>query len=105
MKSISVKELKERLDQGEEIQLIDVREPFEYQICKLEAELIPMNTIPMNLERIHTQNPVVVFCHHGMRSAMVIDYLEKNAGHTNLYNLEGGIHAWAKEVDNEMAVY
>lgn len=105
MKNISVNELKNKLDQGEKIQLIDVREPFEHQICQLDAELIPMNTITSQLDRIETDIPVVVFCHHGMRSAMVIDYLEQHMGLKNLYNLEGGIHAWAKEVDEAMAVY
>ncbi len=106
MKTISVQELKNALDYQEDILVIDVREDYEYEICHLaQAVLIPMNEIPDNLDLIPTDKKTVVYCHHGMRSANVINYLEKKISHAKLYNLIGGIDAWANEVDSLMAVY
>ena len=103
---ITVTELQERIENKEDILLLDVRNPFEYDICKLDnALLIPMSNIPTNIKHIPKDKPVVVYCHHGMRSASVIDYLSQNHGFTNLQNLQGGINAWANEVDESMAVY
>lgn len=106
MKTISVQELKNILDNQEDILVIDVREDYEYEICHLtQAVLMPMNTIPDNLDLIPTDKKTVVYCHHGMRSANVINYLEKKINHIQLYNLIGGIDAWANEIDSQMAVY
>lgn len=105
LKSINVNELKWKVDQGEDIQLLDVREDFEREICQLDGIHIPMNQIPANIEKIDREKPVVIYCHHGMRSANVQKYLADNHGFTNLYNLEGGIHAWAEEIDEEMEKY
>ena len=104
MKSITAKELSNTLS-NEDIQLIDVREPFEYEICSIEkSKLIPLNSIPNNLSEIEKEKKTVVICHHGMRSAAAINYLEQQ-GFNNLINLTGGIHAWALEVDPEMNTY
>jgi adenylyltransferase/sulfurtransferase len=103
-KSITVQELKNKLDQGDEIVLIDVREKFEYDICKLGGTLIPLNTIPDQIHKIPKDKSVVVYCHHGMRSASAIKFLEQH-GFNNLLNLEGGIHAWAIEIDDQMERY
>ena len=97
--------LKNKLDLGENIFLLDVREPHEHQICKLSEHLIPMNLIPQYVDQIPTDIPVVVYCHHGIRSAKVIQYLNEKHGMENLYNLEGGIHAWARDVDEGMDTY
>ena len=106
MKTMSVGELRQRLEAGEDLFVLDVRNLNEYDICRLpQATLIPMNTIPNNVKRIPQDRPVVVHCHHGTRSANVIQYLEQNHGFRNLINLEGGIDAWAREVDETMAVY
>jgi sulfur-carrier protein adenylyltransferase/sulfurtransferase len=103
---ITVSELKQTIDNQEDIFLLDVRNPFEYDICKLpNALLIPMSNIPTNIKHVPKDKTVVVYCHHGMRSASVIDYLTQNHGFTNLQNLKGGINAWANEIDNTMAVY
>lgn len=104
METMNVKQLQERMQQ-EKVTLIDVREPFEHEICHLDAQLIPMNTVPEHVAKIPRDHPVVVYCHHGMRSANVINYLENEYGFNNLINLEGGIHAWAVEIDNDMATY
>ncbi|GAB3571613.1 molybdopterin-synthase adenylyltransferase MoeB [Spirosoma luteolum] len=103
---ITVQELAERLGRQEDIFLLDVRERPEYDICHLEgAVLVPVGMIPNNRKRIPTDRPVVVYCHHGMRSANVVQYLYAQDGLTNLYNLDGGINAWAREIEPEMAIY
>jgi molybdopterin/thiamine biosynthesis adenylyltransferase/rhodanese-related sulfurtransferase len=103
---ITAQELADRLATGENIFLLDVRERPEYDLCHLEgAVLIPIGMIPNNRKRIPTDRPVVVYCHHGIRSANVIQYLYTQDGLTNLYNLDGGINAWAQEVEPQMEVY
>jgi adenylyltransferase/sulfurtransferase len=104
-KEIDVEELKHKIDSKEDIFLLDVREPHEFEICRLSDNLIPMNTIPQNIEKIPTDIPVVVYCHHGMRSAMVVKFLSEEFGLNNLFNLEGGIHAWAHYIDKGMPKY
>jgi len=85
--------------------LLDVREPWEFQICHLEgAELVPMREIPHALERLDRNRETVVICHHGIRSRQVAMYLE-HQGFTNVINMQGGVAAWATEVDPGMATY
>jgi sulfur-carrier protein adenylyltransferase/sulfurtransferase len=105
MKAISVSELKEMIDEKKDFQLIDVREKNEFEICEIGGKLIPMGTIPQHVEEISKDKMVVVHCRSGKRSANVIEYLEKNHGFTNLYNLEGGILAWIDEVDDSLPRY
>ena len=105
MKEISVSELKEKINAGEDFQLIDVREPNEFAVCDLGGELIPMNTIPNHIDKISKDKTVVIHCRSGKRSGNVIQYLEQNHGFTNLYNLTGGILAWADEIDDTMPRY
>ena len=103
---MSVYELVDRLTAGEDIFLLDVRERPEYELCHLDgAVLIPIDMIPNNRKRIPTDRPVIIYCHHGIRSANVAQYLYTQDGFTNLYNLDGGINAWAREIEPEMAVY
>ena len=105
MKEITVEELKELKESGSDFQLIDVREPHEYDICNLEGELIPMGQIPNHVDKIAKDKQVILYCRSGRRSADVIAWLEKNHHLTNLYNLQGGILAWAREIDPEMETY
>jgi adenylyltransferase/sulfurtransferase len=105
MKSITVAELKSLMDQGADFQLIDVRETYENDICTLNGLLIPMGEVPNNVEKIDKDKQVIVHCRSGKRSANVIGFLEENYGFTNLYNLEGGILAWAGEIDPTMEQY
>ncbi|MFD2933349.1 molybdopterin-synthase adenylyltransferase MoeB [Spirosoma flavum] len=103
---ISVQELADRLALGEDLFLLDVRERPEYDLCHLEgAVLIPVSMIPNNRKRIPTDRPVIVYCHHGIRSDNVVQYLYAQGGLTNLYNLDGGINAWARTIEPEMVVY
>jgi sulfur-carrier protein adenylyltransferase/sulfurtransferase len=105
MKEVTVQELKALKDSGADFQLIDVREPHEYDICNLDGELIPQAEIPHNTDKIATNKKVVIHCRSGARSGNMVQWLEKNKGYTNLYNLKGGILAWAKEIDTTMPTY
>ncbi|MCR6641043.1 MAG: rhodanese-like domain-containing protein [Sporocytophaga sp.] len=99
MKEISVTELKELIGKGEDFQLIDVREPGEFQAANLGGELIPLATVPQNVEKFSKDKKVVVHCRSGKRSSDAIRFLETNFGYTNLYNLKGGILAYKAEID------
>ncbi|MBL0744306.1 molybdopterin-synthase adenylyltransferase MoeB [Chryseolinea lacunae] len=105
MKEITVQELKQLKDSGADFQLIDVREPHEFDICDLGGELIPQGDIPGSVDKIDRTKKVVIHCRSGARSGNMVQWLEKNHGFENLYNLKGGILAWAKEIDPEMPTY
>lgn len=104
MKEISVQELKQKLDNKEDFQLIDVREDFEYEMSNLGGTLIPLGGILIESNKLDKTKPVVVMCRSGKRSAAAIMQLEQQ-GFTNLYNLKGGILAWAAEIDPDLSVY
>jgi len=105
MKEITVEELKELKDSGADFQLIDVREPHEYEICNLNGELIPQGNIPSSVDMIDREKQVIIHCRSGARSGNMIQWLEKNHKFENLYNLKGGILAWAAEIDPDMPTY
>jgi sulfur-carrier protein adenylyltransferase/sulfurtransferase len=105
MKEVTVQELKALKDSNANFQLIDVREPHEYEICNLDGELIPQAEIPHNVDKIAKDKQVVIHCRSGARSGNMVKWLESNHGFTNLYNLKGGILAWAKEIDTSMPTY
>jgi len=105
VKSITVQKLKARLDAGEDLQIIDVREPHEYEIVNIGAALIPLGQIREQAGAIARDKPVVLHCRSGVRSAKAIRQLEEAFGFTNLYNLQGGILAYAKEIDPALPVY
>ena len=85
--------------------LLDVREPWEYQTCRIEGStLAPMNTIPARAQELDPDTETVVICHHGARSFQVAVFLERN-GFSNLYNLQGGVNAWANQVEPTMPRY
>ena len=99
------RQIRARLDAGEPLLLLDVREPFELDICHLDgAQNIPMSEIGYRWQEIPRDRPVVVFCHTGVRSANLIAAL-REAGYTNLINLAGGIDAWSREVDSSVPRY
>ena len=105
MKEVTVQELKSMMDSKADFQLIDVREPHEFDICNLNGELIPQGDIPHNVDKISKDKQVVIHCRSGARSGNMVQWLEKNHGFTNLYNLKGGVLAWAKEIDPSMPTY
>ena len=85
--------------------LLDVRQPWEYDICKIEnSVLIPMSKVPAELESLDSDHETVVICHHGIRSRSVGRYLEQ-AGFSNIINLSGGVAQWAQTVDTQMPTY
>src|SRR3978361_437778 len=104
MQEITVQELKEKRDSGEDFQLIDVREDFEYEMSNLGGVSIPLGGILIEADKIDKTKPVVVMCRSGKRSAAAIMQLEAQ-GYTNLLNLKGVILAWADEVDPTLNVY
>ena len=103
--SISVQDLKRKMDAKEKFTLIDVREPFEYEIAKIDgAKLIPLGEIAERTAEFEPESEVIVHCHSGGRSAQAVQLLRK-AGLTNVYNLEGGIDAWSEEIDPRVPRY
>ncbi len=103
--AISVKELKDRLDKGDNIFLLDVREPHEYSMAKIEGSvLIPLGTLPTSLDQLNPDDEIVALCHRGMRSADAVGFLLQQ-GFNNVKNLVGGIDAWSIEVDPEVPRY
>ncbi len=106
MRELSALQLKEYLETcDEQPLLLDVRQPWEYDACKIEnSVLVPMSTIPATVASLDADRETVVICHHGIRSRSVGRYLEQ-AGFSNIINLSGGVAQWAKTVDTEMATY
>ena len=104
MKEVTVEELKSMIDAKADFQLIDVREPHEFDVCNLEGELIPMAEVPHNIDKISKTRQVILHCRSGSRSGRMVQWLEMNHGFTNLYNLKGGIADWAKKFDPSMPV-
>jgi molybdopterin/thiamine biosynthesis adenylyltransferase/rhodanese-related sulfurtransferase len=102
---ISPHELKRRMDAGERFELIDVREPFEYEIAQIDgAKLIPLGEIAERLDELKREQPIIVHCHSGMRSAQAVRLLQQR-GFAKVYNLEGGIDAWSDQVDPNVPKY
>lgn len=105
IKEITVQELQALQAKQTPYQIIDVREPYEYEIANLGGELIPKDQIMDAIERIAKDKKVIVHCRSGKRSADVIRELESTHAFDNLYNLTGGILAWAEEIDASLAKY
>jgi adenylyltransferase/sulfurtransferase len=105
MKEITVLELKAMRDSKKEFQLIDVREKHEVEIAQIGGEHIPMGEIMNHVDEILKDIPVIIHCRSGARSASVVNILEKEFGFTNLYNLKGGILAYADQIDKSLKKY
>jgi adenylyltransferase/sulfurtransferase len=101
---ITARELKERLDRGDEIFILDVREPHEYQICNLKGHLIPLGELPRRVHELDSSHEIVAHCRSGKRSAEAVDFLRK-AGFRKVLNLRGGILSWSTEVDPSVPRY
>ena len=103
--SIMPKELKTRIDNGDTLVLLDVREPWENSLAKLGGSvLIPLGTLPQSLSRLDKNTEIIAYCHHRMRSADATGFLLQQ-GFTNVKNLVGGIDAWSIQVDNSVPRY
>ena len=102
---ISPKELRTRLDKGDKLVLLDVREEWEYSLAKLDdSTLIPLGTLPQSLNRLNRDSEIIAICHHGMRSADATNFLLQQGFH-NVKNLVGGIDAWSVQVDGTVPRY
>src|SRR6267143_1591994 len=101
---MQVEELKRRLDAGDDIFVLDVREPHEFQICHIGGYLIPLNDLPSRVHELDSSREIVAHCKMGGRSAKAVDFL-RQAGFTKVHNLAGGINAWAERVDPKMPKY
>jgi adenylyltransferase/sulfurtransferase len=102
---MSPHELKRRMDAGDPFELIDVREPFEYEIARIDgAKLIPLGEIAERLDELEREQPIIVHCHSGKRSAQAVQLLQQR-GFAKVYNLEGGIDAWSEQIDPNVPQY
>jgi rhodanese-related sulfurtransferase len=102
---VTVQELDIWRREGREVAVLDVREPWEIEICHLAGALtIPLQSLPARVGEVPSDRPVVVLCHHGMRSLQAATWLHR-AGLVNAVNLAGGIDAWARQIEPSMGVY
>ena len=101
---ITPRELKSRLDRGDDLFILDVREPHEFQICNLRGHLIPLGELPRRVHELDTSREIIAHCRSGKRSAEAVDFLRK-AGFRKILNLKGGILAWSDEVDPSVPKY
>jgi rhodanese-related sulfurtransferase len=107
MKSVSAPQLSEWLAEHGAVPpvLLDVREPWETQICRIEgSDCVPMQALPARLQQLDPARPIVCICHHGGRSMHVAMFLARQ-GFENVFNLTGGVDAWARQVDTAMPTY
>jgi rhodanese-related sulfurtransferase len=105
MNEITVQELKSKIDSGIDFQLIDVREENEREFANIGGDHIAMGAVAQNIDKIDKEKEVVVYCRSGSRSGQVVNFLEMNHGFKNLYNLKGGILAWADSIDDSIKKY
>lgn len=97
MLSISSAELQQKLDDKEDLDLIDVREPWEHEVFNIGGILMPMDTLFDDPDKIDRNKPVIIYCQKGIRSQIAIQRLHHKFNFTNLVNLSGGMDAWKKE--------
>jgi len=101
---ITPRDLKTRLDRGDDLYILDVREPHEYQICNLDGHLIPLGELARRVNELDSSREIVAHCRSGKRSAEAVEFLQK-AGFRKIWNLKGGILAWSDEVDPSVPKY
>jgi adenylyltransferase/sulfurtransferase len=102
--TISVQELKKKLDAKADIFILDVREPHEYQICHLNGYLIPVGDLPKRVHELDSSREIIAHCRSGVRSARAVNFLRRS-GFKKVYNLTGGILEWADKIDTKMPKY
>ncbi|MBI4057144.1 MAG: rhodanese-like domain-containing protein [Elusimicrobia bacterium] len=102
---MTVEQLKEKLDRREDVFILDVREPGEYELCHLQkAHLIPLRQLPERLQELQKSKEIVVHCKVGGRSSRAVEFLRKS-GFSKVHNLKGGIDAWAERIDPSLPRY
>jgi rhodanese-related sulfurtransferase len=102
--TIQVEELKKRLDAGENLFLLDVREEYEYEISNIGGHLIPLAELPEHVQELDASREIIALCKMGSRSATAVQMLRK-AGFEHVYSVKGGIHAWSERVDPSVRKY
>ncbi|HEY3251228.1 MAG TPA: rhodanese-like domain-containing protein, partial [Ignavibacteria bacterium] len=104
---ITVDELKEKIDKGEKVNLLDIRQPFESQIATLGGMLIPVNSLLDRLDEIEKfkDEELIIYCHSGINSHYATEFLKEKAGFKKVKNLVGGITEWANKIDPTMKKY
>jgi adenylyltransferase/sulfurtransferase len=106
VEEITATQLKERMDSGEKVQLIDVRQPEEYAFAKIEgAKLIPLGELPSRVGELDPTREVIFHCKSGVRSARAVEFLQQTGFQGTAKNLRGGITAWSNEVDPKIPKY
>lgn len=104
-KTVTAEELKELIDANEPLCLIDVRDPWEFELCRIEGSRnIPLETLPVRIAELDPERPTVLICHHGMRSQQAAQHLDSR-GFAHTMNLEGGVDEWAQSIDPDMEQY
>ena len=104
MRSMNATQLAAHLQTAKPL-LLDVREPWEFEVCHINGSInIPMGQIPRQLAQLKSTDEIIVICHHGIRSQNVITFLQQHSV-GELINLDGGVDAWAREVDLDMPLY
>jgi adenylyltransferase/sulfurtransferase len=101
---ITPRDLKARLDKGDDLYILDVREPHEYKICNLNGHLIPLGDLPARVSELDSAREIVAHCRSGVRSGKAVEFLQQ-AGFRKIWNLKGGILAWSDEVDPSVPKY
>lgn len=104
LSEISVHRLSSRLEGGDPVFLLDVREPYEYKIANLNGHLVPLGQLQTKFNELDKTREIVVYCHHGNRSAFAVQFL-KNQGFERVLNLVGGIDQWSREIDPNVPRY
>jgi len=97
-------DLKKKMDDGDDIFVLDVREPYEFEICNIDKNLIPMGEIAARLSELDASKETIVYCRTGQRSAFIVEFLQ-SSGFENVHNLRGGIHAWSDDIDPSFPKY
>lgn len=106
MRYLTSLELKEKLDRGENLQIIDTRDPLKYEECHIPGAInIPQIDLPENLHKVSRENTVVIYCLYGVKSEAPFLYLREKAKIRNVYILEGGIYQWANDIDQSLPVF
>lgn len=105
IKGVTALQLKEMMDKNDDFVIIDVREPDEIEICSLGGINIPLGLIDKNTDKIPTDKPAIFLCRSGKRSFMAISFLQQEYSFDNLFNLNGGITAYARDVDESLTLY
>tara|TARA_Y200000002_G_scaffold366554_1_gene357641 strand:+ start:294 stop:614 length:321 start_codon:yes stop_codon:yes gene_type:complete len=105
MKQINPISLKNKINNKEDFQLIDIREDYEFEICCIGGDKISMYSIPDSIDKISKSKEVIIYCRTGSRSATIVKMLEDNYSFDNVYNLDGGIMRWREDVDKTLKEY